>query len=111
MGKPKNKPRTRPATTPNFDDACRLASPCGLPNPLHKHIEEFLKELAGVYSKMNAVSQSYDGPLYRQGTVTILLRAAAEFSIRRLKIEVKTSRHDRDELFYFMFRLTTMNNS
>jgi hypothetical protein len=104
MGKRKNKPRTRPATTTLISttpvDLLLLA---GLPNPLHKRIEEFLKELAGVYSKVIAVSSaSYDGPLYRQATVTILLRAAAEFSIRRLKNrgENQPPRPRRIVLFY-----------
>src|ERR1035437_459795 len=104
MGKRRKKTRTRPAiatsqpTTPV--DLFLLA---GLPHPLHSRIEEFLKELAGVYSKVIAVSSgSHDGPLYRKHPVASLLRAAADFSIRRLKSrgENQPARPRRIVLFY-----------
>src|SRR5277367_4910043 len=87
MVKRRKKTRTRPAiiaskSTTSVD----LLLLAGFPNPLHTRIEEFLKELAGPYSKVISVpSASYDGPLYREPTVASLLRAAAQFSIRRLK--------------------------
>ena len=86
MGKPTKKTRTRPAiSTSRSTTPVDLLLLAGLPNPLHVRIEEFLKELAGTSSKVIAVSSaSYDGPLYRTHPVGLLLRAAAEFSIRRL---------------------------
>jgi hypothetical protein len=104
MGKRRKKTRTRPAITRSKSttpiDLLLLA---GLPHPLHTRIEEFLKELAGAYSKVIAVSSaSYDGPLYRRHPVASLLRAAAEFSIRRLKSwgENQPPRPRRIVLFY-----------
>jgi hypothetical protein len=87
MGKRRKKTRTRPAiTTSQSTTPVDLLLLAGLPHPLHSRIEEFLKELAGVYSKVIAVSSaSHDGPLYRKHPVASLLRAAADFSIRRLK--------------------------
>lgn len=104
MNKLRKKSRTRPAitigksTTPV--DLLLLA---GLPHPLHSRIEEFLKGLAGVYSKVIGVpSVSHDGPLYRKNPVELLLRAAADFSIRRLKNrgEDQPPRPRRIVLFY-----------
>jgi len=104
MGKRKNKPRTLPAiTTLPSTTAVDLLLIAGLPNPLHNRIEEFLKQLAGPYSKVIAVSStSHDGPLYRAAPVTSLLRATAEFSIRRLKnrSESQPPRPRRIALFY-----------
>ena len=58
----------------------------GLPSSLHKRIEAILKELAGPSAKVVAVpSASHDGPLYRSSVVQTLLRAAGQFSIRRLQ--------------------------
>ncbi len=104
MVKRRKKTRTLPATTISKSttpvDLLLLA---GLPHPLHSRIEEFLKGLAGVYSKVIAVSSaSHDGPLYRKHPVESLLRAAADFSIRRLKnrSENQPPRPRRIVLFY-----------
>jgi len=103
MGKPK-KTRTRPAiTTSQSTTPVDLLLLAGLPHPLHNRIEEFLKQLAGVYSKVIAVpSASHDGLLYRKPPIASLLRAAADFSIRRLKSrgENQPPRPRRIVLFY-----------
>ena len=103
MGKRKKKTRTLPAVTSQSTTPVDLLLLAGLPHPLHSRIGEFLKELAGVYSKVIAVpSGSHDGPLYRQPPVNTLLRAAAEFSIRRLKSrsDYQPPRPRRIVLFY-----------
>jgi hypothetical protein len=104
MGKRRKTTRTRPAITKSLSttpvDLLLLA---GLPHPLNSRIEEFLKELAGIYSKVIAVSSSsYDGPLYRKHPVASLLRAAADFSVRRIKnrSENQPPRPRRIALFY-----------
>ena len=103
MGKRK-KARTRPAiTTSRSTTPVDLLLLAGLPHPLHTRIEEYLKDLAGEYSKVIAVaSGSHDGPLYRKNPVASLLRAAAEFSVRRLrnKGENQPPRPRRIVLFY-----------
>jgi hypothetical protein len=58
----------------------------GFPNPLHGRAEQFLQRIAGTHAKVIATSSaSYDGPLYRRTTVDTLLRAAAQFAVRRFK--------------------------
>jgi hypothetical protein len=104
MGKRRKKTRARPAiTTSQSTTPVDLLLLAGLPHPLHSRIEEFLKELAGVYSKVIAVSSaSHDGPLYRKHPVASLLRGAAGFSICRLKSrgENQPPRPKRIVLFY-----------
>jgi hypothetical protein len=104
MGKHRKMTRTRPAiTTSKSTTPVDLLLLAGLPNPLHNRIEEFLKELAGVYSKVIAVSSaSHDGPLYRKHPVASLLQAAADFSVRRLRnrSENQPPRPRRIALFY-----------
>lgn len=103
MGNRKKKTRKLPAGTSQSTTPVDLLLLAGLPHPLHSRIEEFLKELAGVYSKVIAMSSSsHDGPLYRQHPVASLLRAAADFSIRRLKSrgENQPPRPRRIVLFY-----------
>src|SRR5208282_94637 len=87
MGKRKKRIRTRPAiTTSRATTPTDLLLLAGIPNPLHNRMQEFLKGLAGAYSKVIAVaSASDDGPLYRAQTVKGLLQSAAGFSIRRLR--------------------------
>jgi hypothetical protein len=86
-GKKRKKTRTRPSiVTSRSITPVDLLLLAGLPHPLHTRIEEFLKDLAGTYSKVIAVSSgSHDGNLYRRHPIESLLRAAADFSIRRLK--------------------------
>jgi hypothetical protein len=86
-GKKRKNTRTRPAIlTSRSVTPVDLLLLAGLPHPLHTRIEEFIKELAGPYCKVIAVSSgSYDGNLYRRRPIESLLRAAADFSIRRLK--------------------------
>jgi hypothetical protein len=86
MGKPKAK-RTMPgvgaglASTPV--DLFLLA---GIPNPLNVGIKEFLKKKAGTTAEVVTVSsKSYERPLYRDATVQSLLRAAGQFSVKRLR--------------------------
>ncbi len=104
MGKRRKKTRTRPAiATSQSTTPVDLLLLAGLPYPLHNRIEGFLRDLAGVYSKVIAVSSaSHDGPLYRKHPVASLLRAAADFSIRRLKSrgENQPPRPRRIALFY-----------
>jgi len=85
-GKRRKNTRTRPAiVTSRAVTPVDLLLLAGLPHPLHTRIGQFLKELAGAYSKVLAVpSRSHDGNLYRQNTIELLLRAAADFSIWRL---------------------------
>jgi hypothetical protein len=85
-GNKRKNTRTRPAiVTSRAITPVDLLLLAGLPHPLHARIEEFLKQVAGAYSKVIAVpSRSHDGNLYREHTVELLLRAAADFSIRRL---------------------------
>jgi hypothetical protein len=85
-GKRRKNTRTRPSiVTSRAVTPVDLLLLAGLPHPLHTRIGQFLKELAGAYSKVLAVpSRSHDGNLYRQNTIELLLRAAADFSIRRL---------------------------
>lgn len=104
MVKRRKKTRMLPALgTSRSTTAVDLLLLAGLPNPLHSRIEEFLRERAGLHSKVIAVpSASYDGRLYRKSAVESLLRAAAQFSIRRLKTrgENQPPRPRRIALFY-----------
>ncbi len=53
---------------------------------MHTRGGEFLRSLTGLSAKIIAEpSSGYEGPLYRQRTVETLLRAGAQFAIRRLK--------------------------
>jgi len=83
MGGKKHRsiPQQLPST--NAVDLFLLA---GLPNPLHRRIENFLQTLAGANAKVIAhASPSYDGPLYKKNAVDLLFEAGARFAIRRLK--------------------------
>jgi hypothetical protein len=103
MGKPKPK-RTLPgegaghATTPV--DLFLLA---GIPNPLNVRIEESLRKIAGTSAKVVTVaSPSHPGPLYRNTTIQSFLRAAGQFSVKRLRNQAADAppRPRRLALFY-----------
>jgi hypothetical protein len=102
MGKPKHKRRLLPLALPSTT-AVDLFLLAGLPNPLHQRTEVFLQTLAGTNAKViSSPSPSFDGPLYRQGTVDTLLAAGATFAIRRLKnrSDDQSARPRRIALFY-----------
>jgi len=86
MRKRKTKARTLPSASALSTTPVDLFLLAGLPTPLHLYAQELLKALAGPYAKVIATgSPSFDGPLFRQSTIDSLLRASAQFSVRRLK--------------------------
>jgi hypothetical protein len=102
MGKPKSKQRLLPVALPSTT-AVDLFLLAGLPNPLHQRVEEFFQTLTGSNSKIiSSPSPNYDGPIYKQRTVDILLTAGARFAIRRLKnrSDNQSARPRRIALFY-----------
>jgi hypothetical protein len=102
MGKLKHKQRTLPIALPS-SNAIDLFLLAGLPHPLHSRIEEFFQNMAGKDAKVIATSSSSDdGLLYRETTVRTLLRAGAQFAVRRLKNrnDDQAARPRRIALFY-----------
>lgn len=102
MEKPKHKQRTLPVAM-SSSNAVDLFLLAGLPHPLHSRIEDFVQNVAGSNAKVIATpSPSYDGPLYREKTVQTLLRAGAQFAVRRLKnrSDDQAARPRRIVLFY-----------
>lgn len=102
MGKPKRKQRTLPIALPS-STAVDLFLLAGIPHPLHSRVEEFFQNVAGNHAKVIATpSPSYDGTLYREKTVQVLLTAGARFAVRRLKNRSadQAARPRRIALFY-----------
>ena len=102
MGKPKCKQRILPVALPS-SNAIDLFLLAGLPHPLHSRIKEFLQNIAGNNAKVIATpSPSDDGLLYRENTVQELLKAGAQFAVRRLKNrgDDQAARPRRIALFY-----------
>ena len=102
MAKPKHKQRKLPISL-SSTNAVDLFLLAGLPHPLHSRIEEFLQSIAGTHAKVIAApSPSNDGLLYREDTVQTLLRAGAQFAVRRLKNRSgdQSARPRRIALFY-----------
>lgn len=102
MGKPKHKQRTLPVALPSTN-AVDLFLVAGLPHPLHSRIEKFFQDVAGTHAKVIATpSPSFDGPLYREKAVQELLKAGAQFAVRRLKnrSDDQATRPRRIALFY-----------
>lgn len=102
MAKPKHKRRKLPVPLPSTN-AVDLFIIAGLPHPLHSRIEEFLQSIAGTDAKVIAEpSPSNDRLLYRERTVQTLLRAAAQFVVRRLRnrSDDQSARPRRIALFY-----------
>lgn len=83
----KGKIRTLPSASNQSTTPVDLFLLAGLPTPMHLYGQDLLKSLSGQYTKVIAPqSPSFDGgPLFRQSTIDSLLRASAQFSIRRLK--------------------------
>lgn len=80
------KPRTLPSQSVPSTSPVDLFLLAGLPNPQHARAEAYLKRIAGANSRViAAASGSHDGRLFRQGTVSVLFRAAAQFAVRRFK--------------------------
>jgi hypothetical protein len=102
MGKHQRKQRRIPAPGPSTT-AVDLFLIAGLPNPLHSNVESLVQNLAGPTAKVIASpSTSFDGHLYRKTTVQILLKAGAQFAIRRLRnrSDDQTARPRRIALLY-----------
>lgn len=102
MAKPKHKQRKLPVAVPSTN-AIDLFLLAGLPHPLHSRIESFFHSFAGTQAKVIATaSPSYDGLLYHEKTVQALLKAGAQFAVRRLKnrSDDQAARPRRIALFY-----------
>ena len=103
MGKLKLKQRLIPARAQSTT-AVDLFLLAGLPNPLHRQIEDFFQRLAGANAKIISHSSPSDNgaALYKKATVDALLTAGATFAIRRLKnrSDDQSARPRRISLFY-----------
>ena len=102
MAKPKHKQRKLPVALPSTN-AVDLFLLAGLPHPLHSRIAEFFQNIAGTHAKVIATaSPSYEKLLYRESTVQTLLKAGAQFAVRRLKnrSDDQAARPRRIALFY-----------
>jgi len=103
MSRTRRKSRTLPSTSQDSTTPVDLFLLAGLPNPIHERGREYLQALAGHFSKViTAPSPPHPGPLFRQSAVDTLLRAGAQFAVRRIKnrSEDQKIRPKRVALFY-----------